>query len=316
MGRILAWVLVGCALAGAAWLALPASEPEVPEAEAPLRTPARSPAETVLRGRAPVAVARVRGLEEDLARAVALLEGGTPRRRRRSSARGRGQRPTRSWRPAGPRSSPGEAALRAAREAEEKVRRLAGLVAERPERAREILAGVKDPAERERLARHLDRFVRRSRRRPGPAPPGRGSRSPRPQGRRRAGRKRRARRRPRRSRSPTPRPWKRVGWSRSSGSPPASASGLLQPVAAALDWLALHQGEDGRFSTAAAEERCKVARPRLRLRELRAGPGRGSYDVAETALAVLAFLDFRDQDAARGLRAGPGSGRRLAPRAA
>lgn len=251
----------------------------------------------MLRGRAPVAVARVRGLEEDLARAVALLEGGNAAEAAAILRAWQGAAPDAFVAAGGPALlSRSEAALRAAREAEEKVRRLAGLVAERPERAREILAGVKDPAERERLARHLDRFVL-------PEPPTSGA------GASGAGFSLAAAAGP------------AEGGSEATGpaeAPPLpvadpeavearrmeqierlaarQASGLLQPVAAALDWLALHQGSDGRFSTAAVEERCKALGHDSCLRELRAGPG-PKYDVAETALAVLAFLDFRDQDA-------------------
>jgi hypothetical protein len=71
---------------------------------------------------------------------------------------------------------------------------------------------------------------------------------------------------------------------------------FLDHVHSALAWLALHQGDDGSFSTEEAERRC---------RDLRHRPDcvQGSShddDVPATALALLAFLAFRDQDAETG----------------
>jgi hypothetical protein len=71
---------------------------------------------------------------------------------------------------------------------------------------------------------------------------------------------------------------------------------LLDSIAGGLAWLAIHQGDDGRVSDAAGQARCKKLHPEAPC-PLPAG---GDVDVASTALAALAFLDFRDQDA-RGL---------------
>ena len=73
------------------------------------------------------------------------------------------------------------------------------------------------------------------------------------------------------------------------------AVGLLDAIHAGLAWLALHQRDDGSFCDAATAERCKA---------LNHGPvcvdgvsGQGdAYAVANTALVLIAFLDFRDQD--------------------
>ena len=81
------------------------------------------------------------------------------------------------------------------------------------------------------------------------------------------------------------------------------ATELLDPLHGALVWLALHQAEDGRFSDKAMRVRCKALGHRdLKKKEgscelvHRAGSS-DLYAVPATALAVLAFLDFRDQDA-------------------
>ncbi len=79
---------------------------------------------------------------------------------------------------------------------------------------------------------------------------------------------------------------------------------LLDSLHAGLAWLALNQGEDGRFADGAALERCTllyadddesmaVCRSHLSVANDR-------YAITATALALMAFLDFRDQDG-RGL---------------
>jgi hypothetical protein len=68
------------------------------------------------------------------------------------------------------------------------------------------------------------------------------------------------------------------------------AVSLLDHIHAGLAWLALHQSEDGHFSSKAAAKRCATLRHRSCIRE------KGKYDTAATALAVIALLDFRDQD--------------------
>ncbi len=73
----------------------------------------------------------------------------------------------------------------------------------------------------------------------------------------------------------------------------SNALELLDPIHGALIWLADHQGADGSFSVKSARKRC---------RELEHDPtcienAPGASPVATAALAVLAFLDFRDQDA-------------------
>jgi hypothetical protein len=67
---------------------------------------------------------------------------------------------------------------------------------------------------------------------------------------------------------------------------------LLDRIHAGLAWLALHQADDGRFSDAAVRERCGKLGHSACLSD-----GNDAYAVATTALAVCAFLDFRDQDA-------------------
>jgi hypothetical protein len=71
------------------------------------------------------------------------------------------------------------------------------------------------------------------------------------------------------------------------------ALGLLDHIHAGLAWLALHQAEDGHFSDAAAAERCAELGHATSCVKKRAG-----NELAGTALATLAFLDFRDQDTA------------------
>jgi hypothetical protein len=73
------------------------------------------------------------------------------------------------------------------------------------------------------------------------------------------------------------------------------AAGLLDPIDGALAWLALHQADDGHFGEDAAAARCKVMAhdpPCVAGTKERA-------PLAATGLAVLAFLDFRDQDVRR-----------------
>lgn len=81
----------------------------------------------------------------------------------------------------------------------------------------------------------------------------------------------------------------------------AGALDLLDTVAASLAWLAVHQDADGHFSDRAAlavlnassEDGDEVPAPKtFQLTR--------NYDLANTAMATLAFLDFRDQDT-RGL---------------
>ena len=74
-----------------------------------------------------------------------------------------------------------------------------------------------------------------------------------------------------------------------------NAAGLLDPIDGALAWLALHQADDGHFGEDATQARCKamghdppcVTSPNERA------------PLAATGLSVLAFLDFRDQDVKR-----------------
>jgi hypothetical protein len=70
-----------------------------------------------------------------------------------------------------------------------------------------------------------------------------------------------------------------------------NAIGLLDNIAAGLAWLALHQAPDGRISESTVAARCKVLHhdPRCKV-------GKERWPVASTSLAVIAFLDFRDQD--------------------
>jgi hypothetical protein len=71
------------------------------------------------------------------------------------------------------------------------------------------------------------------------------------------------------------------------------AVGLLDHIHGGLAWLALHQAPDGHFSDAASVARCKAlghGPPCL------GGKRSGRYAVASTAFAIMALLDFRDQD--------------------
>ncbi len=76
-----------------------------------------------------------------------------------------------------------------------------------------------------------------------------------------------------------------------------NAVGLLDAIHAGLAWLALHQRDDGSFSDTAVAERCTALRhdPACLTATKRDSTG-DTYATAATALAVIAFLDFRDQD--------------------
>ncbi len=73
------------------------------------------------------------------------------------------------------------------------------------------------------------------------------------------------------------------------------AVGLLDAIHGALAWLALHQAEDGSFHEAGCHARCKALKHEP---TCLADPGANQkrHAVATTALAALAWLDFRDQD--------------------
>lgn len=73
------------------------------------------------------------------------------------------------------------------------------------------------------------------------------------------------------------------------------AVGLLDAIHAGLAWLALHQRDDGSFSDAATVDRCKALGHMPTCVDGVTGQG-DAYAVANTALAAIAFLDFRDQD--------------------
>lgn len=79
---------------------------------------------------------------------------------------------------------------------------------------------------------------------------------------------------------------------------------LLDSLHAGLAWLALIQGRDGRFSVGAASEyydrRYEDDPAARRAARGHTGPANDRYAVSTTALALMAFLDFRDQDG-RGL---------------
>jgi len=77
-----------------------------------------------------------------------------------------------------------------------------------------------------------------------------------------------------------------------------NATGLLDHIHAGLAWLALHQGEDGRFSDGATLERFKARQGEDVAEGYAAYLRRAAerYAVSNTALAIMAFLDFRDQD--------------------
>src|SRR5438045_3917449 len=73
------------------------------------------------------------------------------------------------------------------------------------------------------------------------------------------------------------------------------AVGLLDSIHAGLAWLAIHQRDDGSFSDAGTVERCTAMKHSPSC--LDKWPNAGdAYQVATTALAAIAFLDFRDQD--------------------
>lgn len=71
------------------------------------------------------------------------------------------------------------------------------------------------------------------------------------------------------------------------------ALGLLDHIHAGLAWLALHQADDGHFGDRAAHQRCTELGHTTSCVEKAM-----RNDLAATALAVIAFLDFRDQDPA------------------
>jgi hypothetical protein len=73
------------------------------------------------------------------------------------------------------------------------------------------------------------------------------------------------------------------------------AVGLLDHIHGGLAWLALHQAPDGHFSDSAAATRCKKLG-----HDVCVSQRSKRYAVASTALALIALLDFRDQDV-RGL---------------
>jgi hypothetical protein len=74
------------------------------------------------------------------------------------------------------------------------------------------------------------------------------------------------------------------------------AVGLLDAIHAGLAWLSLHQRDDGSFSDATVLERCTALKhaPTSCLGE--AASTGDNWRTAATALAAIAFLDFRDQD--------------------
>ncbi len=75
------------------------------------------------------------------------------------------------------------------------------------------------------------------------------------------------------------------------------ATGFLDSIHASLAFLALHQGKDGRFSDGAVVEFAEKTRLAVsEYRPLRFRAKSDTYAVATTALALMAFLDFRDQD--------------------
>lgn len=74
-----------------------------------------------------------------------------------------------------------------------------------------------------------------------------------------------------------------------------NAVGLLDAIHASLAFLALHQADDGSFTETAALARCKdLKHDPVCLADR--GEKSKQFVVANTALAALAFLDFRDQD--------------------
>ena len=164
----------------------------------------------------------------------------------------------------------------------------------------EMIARVEDRQEREQLLRHVRRFVLR---RPGGEPP----RSPKD-----------------RQRSPleVDTLLERVAERNSSETGPRvalpiadpesaearrldqlrklqerGATGFLDSIHAGLAFLALHQGTEGRFSDEAVKEYAAAQRLGLaRYEPMRFRSATEQYAIATTALALMAFLDFRDQD--------------------
>ncbi len=76
-----------------------------------------------------------------------------------------------------------------------------------------------------------------------------------------------------------------------------AAEGLLEPIAAGLAWIAIHQADDGEMSDGAVAARC-LALGHGTPCNVRGGVSGAQYRLAATGLSVLAFLDFRDQDLA------------------
>jgi hypothetical protein len=74
-----------------------------------------------------------------------------------------------------------------------------------------------------------------------------------------------------------------------------NATGLLDSIDGALAWLALHQADDGHFGADASVARCKA----MKHDPACVASANEPYPLASTGLAVLAFLDFRDQDVKR-----------------
>lgn len=74
-----------------------------------------------------------------------------------------------------------------------------------------------------------------------------------------------------------------------------AAEGLLEPIAAGLAWIAIHQADDGEMSDGTVAARC-VALGHGTPCNVRGGVTGAQYRLAATGLSVLAFLDFRDQD--------------------
>lgn len=73
------------------------------------------------------------------------------------------------------------------------------------------------------------------------------------------------------------------------------AVGLLDAIHAGLAWLALHQRDDGASCDQATLDRCKALEHKTSCLADQRGTG-DSYALGATALAAIAFLDFRDQD--------------------
>jgi hypothetical protein len=73
------------------------------------------------------------------------------------------------------------------------------------------------------------------------------------------------------------------------------AVGLLDSIHAGLAWLAIHQKDDGSFSDAATVSRCEALKHAPSCLEKWPNVG-DAFQIANTALAAIAFLDFRDQD--------------------